>query len=165
MNLTNFYIEILKKFYKLNIFLLKQYNSEIVIWCKLNWTIENNKSKMAHVKKNVALSWILTILFRIKCYVFFQVVFISQCLDYRRLHYGNYEYPLWADIIGLTISLSSMIWVPLYAIYYVFSKEGNIWKVKTPFPIALIVFKCLHFCSLVYFFDLMKYIKDNFLSL
>uniref|UniRef100_A0A6P7FST3 Transporter n=1 Tax=Diabrotica virgifera virgifera TaxID=50390 RepID=A0A6P7FST3_DIAVI len=54
------------------------------------------------------------------------VIFISQCFEYQRLSYGSYEYPLWADIIGLGISFSSMLWIPVYIIYYVFSQPGSL---------------------------------------
>ncbi|KAJ8912113.1 hypothetical protein NQ315_005449, partial [Exocentrus adspersus] len=48
--------------------------------------------------------------------------FAPVTMAYERLSYGDYEYPLWADIIGLCISFSSMIWVPVYAIYYVLTE-------------------------------------------
>uniref|UniRef100_V5I972 Transporter n=1 Tax=Anoplophora glabripennis TaxID=217634 RepID=V5I972_ANOGL len=54
------------------------------------------------------------------------LIFIGQCLQYERLTYGDYEYPYWAEIIGLCISFSSMMWIPLYAIYYVISEPGTI---------------------------------------
>ncbi|XP_056638434.1 sodium- and chloride-dependent GABA transporter 1-like [Diorhabda sublineata] len=54
------------------------------------------------------------------------VIFISQCFEYQRLYYGNYEYPLWADIIGLGLSFSSMMWIPAYLIYYISSQPGSI---------------------------------------
>lgn len=60
-----------------------------------------------------------------------QIIFISQCFQYERLRYGDYEYPLWADIIGLCISFSSMMWVPVYALYYVFTEPGTVIQVST----------------------------------
>lgn len=55
------------------------------------------------------------------------MIFISQCVQYQRLIYGSsYSYPLWADVIGILISLSSMIWIPVYAIYYVLSGSGTV---------------------------------------
>lgn len=47
-------------------------------------------------------------------------------MQYQRLTYGSdYSYPLWADAIGILISLSSMIWIPLYAVYYVLTGSGT----------------------------------------
>ncbi|KAG5900316.1 hypothetical protein JTB14_026324 [Gonioctena quinquepunctata] len=54
------------------------------------------------------------------------VIFISQCFAYQSLFYGNYKYPLWADIIGLGISFSSMIWIPFYMIYYLLTQPGSL---------------------------------------
>ncbi|CAH1154115.1 unnamed protein product [Phaedon cochleariae] len=56
------------------------------------------------------------------------VIFISQCAQYQRLEYGNYQYPLWADMIGLCISFSSMVWVPAYALYYLLSQPESLLK-------------------------------------
>ncbi|CAH1110602.1 unnamed protein product [Psylliodes chrysocephalus] len=54
------------------------------------------------------------------------VIFVSQCFEYQRLEYGSYKYPLWADILGLLISLSSMLWIPVYAIYYLLTQPDSI---------------------------------------
>lgn len=68
------------------------------------------------------------------------MIFVSQCVQYKRLTYGSdYSYPLWADIVGILISLSSMVWIPLYAIYYVFSGPGSILEVGGPVSLVLIV--------------------------
>ena len=40
---------------------------------------------------------------------------------------GDYEYPGWGEGIGFMISLSSMIWVPGYMIYYFFATPGT-WR-------------------------------------
>jgi len=61
-------------------------------------------------------------------------VFIYYIVSYEPVQYGKpgeYEYPKWAETMGLLISFSSMIWVPLYAIYYtihgvMFNSSGTI---------------------------------------
>lgn len=46
-------------------------------------------------------------------------VFIYYLYQYSPVTYGeDYEYPKWAETMGLLIAASSMIWVPIYAIYY-----------------------------------------------
>lgn len=45
-------------------------------------------------------------------------IFISQCWQFETLSYGDYKYPNWANVIGFGISLMSMVWIPLYAIFY-----------------------------------------------
>lgn len=53
-------------------------------------------------------------------------IFIFQCIEFQPLKYGgDYEYPLWANVIGFCISLSSMVWIPIYALYYCLSKPGT----------------------------------------
>ncbi|XP_050304515.1 sodium- and chloride-dependent GABA transporter 1-like isoform X2 [Anthonomus grandis grandis] len=54
------------------------------------------------------------------------VIFVEQCLEYETLTYGDYKYPLWANIIGLGISFSSMFWVPAYAVYYVITQPNSL---------------------------------------
>ena len=63
--------------------------------------------------------------------VFLQGVFFYYLATYKPVKYGSYEYPMWAEALGLCISASSMIWVPAYAIYYVLSRPGSIMEVRT----------------------------------
>ncbi|XP_076163039.1 sodium- and chloride-dependent GABA transporter 1 [Ptiloglossa arizonensis] len=54
-------------------------------------------------------------------------IFVFQCVQYKPLKYGNdYEYPTWAEIVGVCLSLSSMVWIPGYAIYYLIVTPGSI---------------------------------------
>ncbi|KZC10365.1 Sodium- and chloride-dependent GABA transporter 1 [Dufourea novaeangliae] len=54
-------------------------------------------------------------------------IFVFQCVQYKPLKYGSdYEYPTWAEIVGMCLSLSSMIWIPVYALYYVLVTPGSI---------------------------------------
>merc|ERR1719209_1067406 len=49
-------------------------------------------------------------------------VFFYYLASYKPVKYGeDYEYPVWAEVMGLLISASSMICVPAYALYYVLS--------------------------------------------
>jgi solute carrier family 6 GABA transporter-like protein 1 len=38
----------------------------------------------------------------------------------------TYVYPKWAEIMGLCISFSSMIWVPIYVIYFLATTPGTL---------------------------------------
>lgn len=51
-------------------------------------------------------------------------------VSYSPVSYGTYEFPQWAEIMGLLISFSSMIWVPAYAIYYLLSQPGTFREVS-----------------------------------
>ncbi|KAK2711505.1 sodium- and chloride-dependent GABA transporter 1-like [Artemia franciscana] len=48
------------------------------------------------------------------------VIFIFYCATYEPIKYGGfYTYPPWAEVIAWLISLSSMIMIPGYAIYFI----------------------------------------------
>jgi hypothetical protein len=40
---------------------------------------------------------------------------------------GDYVYPPWGEALGFAISLSSVLWVPGYAIYFFFTTPGT-WR-------------------------------------
>ena len=42
------------------------------------------------------------------------------------MKYGEVEYPMYAHIIGLFMSLASMLWIPGYAIYYIATQRGSL---------------------------------------
>jgi len=66
------------------------------------------------------------------CWVFlspaFMVfLFVFYFVKYTPIVMGDYEYPVWGEALGFMISLSSMLWVPGYAIYFVLTNKGT-WK-------------------------------------
>jgi len=66
------------------------------------------------------------------CWSFFAPVimagiFIFYVVQYIPVTYGDYVYPWWAECIGIIISLSSMLWIPGYAIYYMMTTPGT-WR-------------------------------------
>lgn len=53
-------------------------------------------------------------------------VFVFYCFSYEPVTYGeDYIYPKWAEYMGLCMSLASMLWVPVYAIYYLITQPGT----------------------------------------
>ena len=47
------------------------------------------------------------------------------------MKYGtDYDYPKWAEGMGLCMSFASMVWVPLYAIYYLLTQPGTLKEVS-----------------------------------
>ena len=56
----------------------------------------------------------------------FQGVFAYYIISYSAVTYDDYEYPGWAEGMGLCISFSSMVWVPAYFIYYLVTGPGTI---------------------------------------
>lgn len=64
------------------------------------------------------------------CWVFlapaFMVfLFAFYFVKYVPISMGDYRYPAWGEALGFMISLSSMLWVPGYAIYYFFTTRGT----------------------------------------
>ena len=56
-----------------------------------------------------------------------QFIFIFYFVKYTPITMGTYEYPHWGEALGFMISLSSMIWVPGYFVYYLLSTPGT-WR-------------------------------------
>jgi len=54
------------------------------------------------------------------------VIFIFYCVQWEPVKYGTVEYPNWAHIIGFIMSFSSMIWIPGYALYWMYTTRGSI---------------------------------------
>ena len=48
-------------------------------------------------------------------------------VKYTPISMAGYEYPPWGELLGFMISLSSMIWVPGYFVYYMLTTPGT-WR-------------------------------------
>jgi len=58
---------------------------------------------------------------------FMLFIFIFYFVKYTPITMGDYVYPPWGEALGFAISLSSVLWVPGYAIYFFFSTPGT-WR-------------------------------------
>ena len=56
-------------------------------------------------------------------------VFIFYIVSFKPVKLGSYEYPGWAEGLGLCFSFASMMWVPGYALYYLFTQPGTFMQV------------------------------------
>jgi len=54
------------------------------------------------------------------------VIFLSYCIYFTPLKYGNVEYPTYAHILGFGMSFASMFWIPSYAVYYIATERGSL---------------------------------------
>lgn len=52
-------------------------------------------------------------------------VFIYSLYDYKPLTYLDYQYPWWGELIGWFLALSSMLCIPVYAIYIYCKTPGT----------------------------------------
>merc|ERR1711915_898088 len=58
---------------------------------------------------------------------FMVFIFIFYFVKYTPITMGDYQYPGWGEALGFLISLSSMIWVPGYMVYYFIATPGS-WR-------------------------------------
>lgn len=54
-----------------------------------------------------------------------QFILVFTVIQYRPISYNDYVYPTWAISIGFLMALSSVICIPIYAIYKVCCSEGD----------------------------------------
>ena len=59
-------------------------------------------------------------------------VFLYSLYDYQPLSYANYVYPLWGQLLGWFLALSSMLCIPGYAIYIYRVTPGTFSEVCSP---------------------------------
>merc|ERR1719312_25859 len=71
----------------------------------------------------VSYYWFVCWVFLAPAFMVF--IFVFYFVRYSPITMGSYHYPAWGEILGFCISLSSMLWVPGYAIYYVLSSNGT----------------------------------------
>ncbi|XP_066538733.1 sodium-dependent dopamine transporter [Hoplias malabaricus] len=69
------------------------------------------------------LYWRLCWKFVSPCFLLFMVV--VSFATFNPPKYGSYSFPMWANMVGWCLSISSMIMVPLYAIYKFCSLPGS----------------------------------------
>jgi solute carrier family 6 dopamine transporter-like protein 3 len=57
--------------------------------------------------------------------LFLMVIIVYGLISYEPLKYGDYEYPPWANILGLCIASSSVLCIPIGAIYQFYAAPGD----------------------------------------
>ncbi|KXJ23189.1 Sodium- and chloride-dependent GABA transporter 2 [Exaiptasia diaphana] len=53
-------------------------------------------------------------------------VFIFLIATYQPLVYNTYHYPDWGEAIGWCLALSSMVWIPIFAVYKLITTKGDL---------------------------------------
>jgi len=53
-------------------------------------------------------------------------IFFFSLANWSGVAYGNYKYPPWAEFLGWCIALSSMLWIPVVALYKIITTPGTI---------------------------------------
>lgn len=64
---------------------------------------------------------------------------VFNWIEYQPSQYGDYVYPMWADVIGWLMSFSVVVWIPVYAIYRLCKEHdgtvlnvssNNVWRLS-----------------------------------
>ncbi|XP_028269350.1 sodium- and chloride-dependent GABA transporter ine isoform X2 [Parambassis ranga] len=67
-------------------------------------------------------------------------IMISIIIQYTPVHYGDYRYPAWAEVVGWGISLVSVVWIPLGALHELYKNKGSfLQRLKTAVTPAVIL--------------------------
>lgn len=96
----------------------------LVHWQKVEprWNAKKNKTKILERKYYKA-----TVVFYVHflCLSSLQFVVVASTLTSSGLKYDEYIFPNWSNLVGWGIAMSSMLFVPFYAIYKFFSLPGS----------------------------------------
>ena len=81
------------------------------------------------------LSWYLKIAYNLFPNIFlseliFQLILFFTTKDYSGNSYGEYDYPSWANLVGWFVTFSSVICIPIVAIFKISQEEGPILAVS-----------------------------------
>ncbi|KAG7165430.1 Sodium- and chloride-dependent glycine transporter 1-like 1 [Homarus americanus] len=59
-------------------------------------------------------------------------ILIFSWIDYVPARYGDYQFPVWANVVGWMLSFSSVTLIPIVAIYKILWEKGPLVKMKIP---------------------------------
>ena len=59
----------------------------------------------------------------------FQGIFIFSLVSYKPLEYNDYKYPVWGQVIGWCMAISSIVCIPGYMIFKFVTTEGTLSEV------------------------------------
>lgn len=65
--------------------------------------------------------------------LFLMVIIVYGLISYEPLTYGDYEYPMWANVLGLLIASSSVMCIPVVAVYQFYIAPGESVRKKVKF--------------------------------
>lgn len=97
--------------------------TEVVAVCwifgisRISLMIKRIRGKTPHIYFRVC--WLLLCPLLVLC------IMTASIIQYTPAKYGTYTYPLWADYVGWSISLFSIVWIPLGAIQEIYNNKGS----------------------------------------
>lgn len=91
-----------------------------------------------------------------------QFVVIASTLTSAGLKYDEYTFPYWTNVLGWGVAMSSMLFVPFYAIYKFFSVSGTFKEVcirkDLTFSFDYVFKRCILWAYNLYIFKSIYYI-------
>ncbi|KAG8230301.1 hypothetical protein J437_LFUL008492 [Ladona fulva] len=57
--------------------------------------------------------------------IFILVIFICSLVNYEELNSGEYVYPSWSVPVGWILTMSSIMWIPIYIVYKIAITPGK----------------------------------------
>ncbi|XP_076006937.1 sodium- and chloride-dependent GABA transporter ine isoform X2 [Genypterus blacodes] len=57
-------------------------------------------------------------------------ILITSIIQYKPAHYGKYTYPLWAEAVGWSVCLFSIMWIPIGAIQEICNNKGTLLQIR-----------------------------------
>ena len=63
-----------------------------------------------------------------------QCIMLFTWIDYKPSTYNDYEFPLWADVMGWMMTMSSVVAIPVVMVYQIWRapNQGSLFKVSPP---------------------------------
>ena len=61
-----------------------------------------------------------------------QCIMLFTWIDYKPSTYNDYEFPLWADVMGWMMTMSSVVAIPVVMVYQIWRapNQGSLFKVS-----------------------------------
>ena len=90
------------------------------------WKEENLRKWFSVMfNQNINLHWLF--------FCFFQFVLLFNWISWENPTAGDYEFPAWAHGFGWMMIMTSLIWIPLVAVYEIIKADGTLMEVSRPF--------------------------------
>lgn len=60
----------------------------------------------------------------------YQFIIVFGLVNYEPLEYNNYKYPMWVNIMGMLVAASSVLCIPVTALWLIARTPGTLKEVK-----------------------------------
>ena len=67
-----------------------------------------------------------------------QFIIVYGLINYEPLKYHDYEYPIWVNFIGLLVASSSVLCIPITALWSILNQPGSLKEVRSDATVAVV---------------------------